>query len=144
MLSKNRGTEIGREFFVYSSYVASIASGATASDSINFDTDSVFVWTQTAYKCTIAAAAQTSSSIIVPNVNLLITKSGSGTQMMDKALPIPSIAGADGGLPFVLAQPTEFEPRQKLTFSYTSIEASVTIANLFVMLIGYKVYYSSV
>lgn len=129
---------IARDFFVYELDFASVANGASANASFNVQSDSDFLWTAGTFAADLAAAAVTDSGRIIPLMNVLITDTGSGRQLMNAAVPIPSIFGV-GQLPFIL-------PRQRLFRSNTTVNvvvsnySSATTYNLKLSFIGEKAF----
>ncbi|MES9859177.1 MAG: hypothetical protein ABW166_21705 [Sedimenticola sp.] len=127
-----------KDFYVYQEDFLALASGGSATGSINIQADSDFVVQKLNYFADIAVAAQTDSSRIIPLVTVQITDSGSGRNLMEAPLPIPSMFGT-GELPFILPQPKLFLARSTITLSVTNFSASTTY-NLRLSLLGYKVF----
>jgi len=128
-----------KEFFVYEADFASVASGASATTNINIQADSDFVLQKLTYHADIASAAVTDSSRIIPNATVILTDTGSGRQLMESAIPIPSLFGV-GELPFILPTPRLFSARATLTVVVANFDAAVTYA-LKLSFMGYKLYY---
>src|SRR5882672_322687 len=60
-----------RMFYVYQTpNIASIAAGGAATNTIQFDIDSVFIWTRLCMFADLAGAVQTPSSLVVPLITL--------------------------------------------------------------------------
>lgn len=123
--------------------IASIANGASTTNTIQFDVDSQFVWVKTTVSADIAGAVQTESSLVVPLVTVLITDLGSGQNFMNAALPVQAVAGLSGELPYIEASPQMVAPNSSLQFQWANYSAGTTYANLRVQLHGYKVYGTS-
>lgn len=132
-------TIVRQEFYTYASNVASIASGANATDSINIEASSDFVLEKLTFFADIAAAAQTVSSQVLPLVKLQITDTGSGNQIFSTALPIPMIFGT-GALPFILPRPRKFDANSTIQLAYTNYDAASTY-QLYIGFVGRKVFY---
>lgn len=114
---------LGKDFFVYNIDYPSIAAGASASGSINVQADSDFQVQKLTYIADLAGGAQTDSSRVVPLLTVLITDSGSGRQLMDRAVPITAIFGT-GQIPFILPQPKIFIARSTVTVSVANYSAA--------------------
>lgn len=130
---------IYRSYYVYTLGVDSIAASAVASDTVNIENDSQFIWTKTSYFCDLAGAAQTDSSRVIPLVNLQITDSGSARQFFDEAQPVNSIAG-QGNIPFILPSPFVFKNNANINASFTNFSNASTYLNLKISLHGFRVY----
>lgn len=127
-----------KEFYAYEVDFSSIASGASSTSNINIQADSDFVLQKLTYHADIAAAAVTDSSRVIPNATVLLTDTGSGRQLMESAVPIPSLFGV-GELPFILPTPRLFAARATLTVVVANFDAAVTYA-IKLSFIGYKLY----
>jgi hypothetical protein len=127
-----------RDFYVYEAETIAIAVGASTNDTISIEADSDFILQKLTYAADIAGATQTESSRLVPNVLLQITDTGSGRQLMQDPIPIPSFFGV-GMLPFILPNPRLFMRNSTIQVAFTSYEAAVT-PDVRLAFIGYKVY----
>ncbi len=132
-------TNIYRSFYTYTLSISAIANGATATDSVNIENDSQFVWIKSTYFCDIAGAIQTESNRVIPLVNVQITDSGSARQFFDQPQPINSIAG-QGNIPFILPAPFIFNNNAKINATFTNFSAGTTYDNLTINLHGFRVY----
>ncbi len=127
-----------RDFYVYEVETIAIAVGASTNDTISIEADSDFILQKLTYAADIAGASQTESTRIIPNVLLQITDTGSGRQLMQDPIPIPSFFGT-GQLPFILPNPRLFMRNSTIQIAFTSFEAAVT-PDVRLAFIGYKVY----
>ena len=127
-----------RDIYTYSAEVAAIAVGGNANDTIAIEADSDFILQKLTYHADIAGAAQTAATRVVPNVSVLIKDTGSGRQLMDTSIPIPSLFGT-GELPFILPNPRLFMRNSTIQVAFTSFEAAIT-PDVFLSFIGYKIY----
>lgn len=127
-----------RDFYVYESQTLAIAAGGSATDTIDIEADSIFILQKLTYQADLAAAAQTDSTRVIPNVLIQITDTGSGRQLMQEPVPIPSIFGT-GELPFILPNPRLFMRNSTINIAYTSFDAAAT-PNIRLAFIGYKLY----
>lgn len=127
-----------RDFYVYEALATAIAVAGSANDTINIEADSDFILQKLTYEADLAGVAQTHATRIVPNVTVQITDTGSGRQLMQNPIPIPSIFGS-GELPFILPNPRLFMRNSTIQVAFTSFEAAVT-PTIRLSFIGYKVY----
>jgi hypothetical protein len=131
-----------RNFFDYSTpALAALAQNATGGNTIQFDTDSIFVWTKTSYHVDIAGAVYTVSTIPVPLVNIQIQDTATTRTLFFQPQPIETMAGGLG-LPFVLPAPQVVMPSASFKFTYTNFSGGggTTYANLQLVLHGWKFY----
>lgn len=124
-------------YWYQSPSVASIAAGANAQVSLQFDQDSTFFWQKLTVFADIAGAAQTPSTRVLPLVTLSLTDSGNSGGFMFAPVPLPAIMG-DGQLPYILPAPFKIGPNRTFVFGFTNFSAATTYANLRVQLHGIK------
>ena len=134
---ENVGTR-RRDFYVYESQAIGLAPAASANDTIQIEADSIFILQKLAYHADIAAAAFTDSTRPVPNVTVQLTDTGSGRQLFNEPIPIPSIFGT-GQLPGILPNPRLFERNSTIQVAYTNFDAAATY-NIRLAFVGYKLY----
>lgn len=127
-----------RDFFVYESEVVALATGATATDTIQIQSDAAFIWQKSAYEADLAGVAQTVTTAIVPNILIQITDSGSNRQLFFNPIPLVNVFGR-GVLPFILPNPRLFIKTSTIQIDYTSFEVAVT-PTVRLSFIGYKFY----
>lgn len=133
-----------RFFFTYQTpNIASLGLGASATNSILFDNDSVFELTKltiSAYTDSPHVANITNSSIVVPSVTLQIQDTGQGAYYSNAAIPLVAYSGAFG-LPYVLPAPQFIAPNATLQFNWTSEQGTggLTYYNLRLQLQGFKI-----
>jgi hypothetical protein len=116
-----------QEFFTYSTGrpAAAIAAGGTQTPFINIQSDADFVIEKLSYAADIAGAVANIGNTPVPNVNVLLTSTGSGSNLMNVAVPLSSLFG-DGRLPFILPYPRVLPANSQLQITLTSFEAAST------------------
>ena len=114
-----------KEFFVYSVAFAAVAPGLTAPGQIIIQADADFE-TQ---KLTFTSD---------PKCNLLITDTGSGRNLMNKAIDLMCLFG-NAQNPFILSVPKIFRANTSISFALTNYSAAETY-NLQLSLIGAKLY----
>lgn len=127
-----------RDFYIYEAEAIGLASGASTNDVVNIEADSNFILQKLAYQADIAAAAFVAETRPIPNVTLQIIDTGSGRQLMQNPIPIPSFFGT-GELPFILPNPRLFMRNSTIQVAFTNFDATVTY-NIRLAFIGYKVY----
>lgn len=141
-----------RDFFIYDSDALPIVAAGNVTDTIAIEADSNFVLQKLAYYATGTAAAEdittdpttvftsglTNEQRLIPPVAVQITDTGSGRQLMNNPIPIPSFFGT-GQLPFVLPNPRLFLRNTTIQVSYTSLDAT-NDWNIRLAFIGYKIY----
>lgn len=127
-----------RDFFVYTVGPLSVASGATATGSIQIQADATFLWEQLTYYATIANAAFTRDATPIPSVTVQIVDTASGKQLFSNPVAIPSIAGT-GELPYPLTQPRYFRPSSQVSVVIANFDAAVAY-NIRLNFIGAKIY----
>lgn len=134
--------EVRRDFYVYGSRAGTtaipLAAGGSANDIINIEADSDFILQKLTYEADIAGAAFTANTRPIPNVNVQLIDSGSGRQLMQNPLPIPSIFGT-GELPFILSNPRFFAKNSTIQVAYTNFDALIGYS-IRLSFIGYKIY----
>ncbi len=136
---KNNPENYHKSFFVYTLSLGALVSGATATDSVNIENDSQFLWTKTSIFADIAGAPQTQDSRVLPLIKLQLTDTGSARQFFDEAQPIINIAGS-GEFPQILPSPFIFSNNASINASFTNFSAATDYANITLSLIGFRIY----
>lgn len=126
-------------YYAYTLNIASLAAGATDSDTINIENDSQFVWTKTAYFADVAGGAQENDTRVIPLINVQLVDSGSARQFFDEPQPVNSIGG-QGAIPFILPAPFIFKNNANINGAFSNFSAATTYANFRLTLHGYRVY----
>lgn len=134
---------INSEYFVYSNGRpgSSVAAGASATYTVQIQADSDFLVEKTAYHADSAGAAQTDSSRPIPNVLVTVVATGSGKQLSNVGVPVPSVFGY-GALPFILPQPYFVPASSVIQLTVQSFEAA-TAWFLTFSFIGRKIYWGA-
>lgn len=132
-------------YFTYQTpNVASLAAGAATAVTIQFDQNSVFNWLRTTFTVDKANAAQTSSTQPIPFVTLQITDTGNGMSFMNGPIPLYSMAGYEGNLPYVLPTPQLVQSNASYQFQWASYSTAgggnETYTNLRLQLHGYRIF----
>ncbi len=151
----NRGTRLGqgedgfqiggrryvaRDFYTYEEdfLEADLVSGATLNGSIEIQADSDFIWQKSCFFADLALAAQTFNTRVIPLVTIQLIDTGSGRNLFELAVPVPSIFGI-GELPFVLPIPRLFFARSTIQVQVSNF-STATNYGLRLSFIGYKAY----
>lgn len=101
-----------------------LAAGAVNTPvNVNIQADADFLILNQTYDANTANAARNAGNYVVPNVNILITDTGSGYQMMDQAVPIPSIFG-NGQFPYILPEPKLLPAKATLQLLFSNYDAA--------------------
>jgi len=127
-----------KDFYTYALAFSSLAAGASATGSFNVQADSDFAVLKQTYFADIAAAAQTRANLVIPLVTVIIIDTGSGRQLMDSGVPIPSIFGT-GEEPYILPTPKIFSARSTVQVTLTNFDAASTY-NIRLMFTGTKIF----
>lgn len=121
---------------------APLAAGAAAVGTINMQANSDFFMTRISARASIAAAAQTVSTVPVPLVRLLITDTGSNQQFSNQAVDLGNLmtAGAQIQGTADLPWPRFVGGRSSLLLNLTSYEAAAAYSTLDIALHGVLVF----
>lgn len=121
----NTNVQDNQDFFVNAATVLSIAPAANVSANIAIEADASFFATKISMFATIAGAAVTQSSIVIPLVTLQITDNGSGRNLFNQAIPLGCIAGG-GDLPYMIPIKRLFRANSSILLNFTNFSASTT------------------
>lgn len=127
-----------RDFYTYEAQTTALGVGLSTNDVINIEADSDFILQKLTYQADLAGVGQTNASRVVPNVLIQIIDTGSGRQLMQNPIPIPSIFGT-GRVPFILPNPRLFMRNSTIQIAFTSFEVADT-PTVRLAFIGYKAY----
>ena len=126
-LSRPGQVIINEEFQVYSTGrptagIAAVTGVQTSNIQIRADSD--FVIEKTTFNADIAAAAQTESTRVLPNVSVQLVVTSSGRQLFNVTVPLTGLFGYSG-LPFIWPKPYIVPASSTLQIQLTSFEAAV-------------------
>jgi hypothetical protein len=132
--------------FVYQTpLVATINHGASSgAQPIQFDNNSTFLWLRSTFVVDIAAAAFLIGTIPIPLITVSIQDTGNGMSFMNAPIPIYTIAGAEGELPYILPTPQLIQPNASYSFSFVNNDAAVNYTNLRMQLHGFRIFNTSI
>ena len=126
------------DFYVYQTLFASVGPGIADSNNVNIQADADFMLQKLTFFASIAGAAQTDSTRVIPLMDVQIIDSGSGRNLFDSSIDVPQIFGT-GELPQILAKPKLFPARSTITVNVSNFSAATTY-RLRLAFIGYKVF----
>lgn len=124
--------------FTYAISFAALAPTATVPGNINIQADAAFLIMSQTYTADVAAAGQTISTQTYPLVNVLLTDTGKGVQLMNQAVPVPQLFG-NGQFPFILPEPYLMQANSNLGVTVTNRDAAQTY-NLTLSFEGVKLF----
>lgn len=132
---------ISDEFFVYSTGrpAAGLAPAGTSNLNLQIQADADFLIEKLSFNADVAAAAQTESSRVLPNITVQLTNTSSGRALFSSQFPLTGIFGS-GELPMILPRQYLLPASSTLQIQLVSFEAANTV---FVTLnfIGRKIYW---
>lgn len=126
-----------KDHFIYAATATALTSGSSATSIIQIQADSDFVVVKMAYFATLAGAAQTESTKVIPLIDISIQDTGSGRNLQSVPIPIDSLAGR-GELPFVLPIPRRFKGSSNINVTFTNSSSGTDYDNVSLSFIGYK------
>lgn len=131
---------IKKDFYTYPvSLSSALTAGSQATQSISIEADASFVWVKSCFFASLASAAQTDSSRVIPLINVQITDSGSGRNLQSAPVPISCMAG-QGELPFILPVPREFKARSTINVTFNNFSTATDYSDVSLLMIGYKIF----
>jgi hypothetical protein len=135
---RNRwGGQYAEDYFCYSTPVANIAPGATATLNFTIAADSTFEWIATTF---------TNNPSVEPgilnyggNLTLQVTDGGSSRNLFHTPLNIQECSG-DGALPLILPIPRRFLSKSQVNVYITNFDTAITYENCILTFIGRKIF----
>lgn len=115
---------IAEDYYIYGIEFEDLSALTTATGFIQIEADSDFLIQKLAYFASIGGAAQTFNTIQIPLVSIVIVDTGSGRQLMNLAVPIPTFFG-DGRLPYILPTPKLFTKNTRINVTVNNFAAAV-------------------
>lgn len=128
-----------REFYVYGIDFEAVAAGTPANGSIQVQADSNFELQKLSFFADIALGDQEQATRVLPLITVQFTDTGTGRQMFNTPIAIPSIMG-DGQIPFILPTTKTFQANASILVTLANY-SSATDYNVRISLIGSKVFY---
>ena len=123
--------------------IGNLAAGATYNTSQTVPQDSRFEWMRSTWFGNLHGGTPPFSDSIQLNVNIFITDSGSGRQLMNAPIPIPMLSGI-GKLPFINPTSRIFNATSTIQISGANFDATSQFDNIFFLMLGRKIYRDSV
>lgn len=141
-----------RDFYIYEAQALALAASGNATDTIQIEADSNFILQKLSYfavvnglnpDLTVATTilftgGLTAEQRILPLVTVQLTDTGSGRQLMQEGIPIPSMFGHEG-LPYVLNNPRLFLRNTTIQVNFVNAD-TVNAYDIRLAFHGYKVY----
>lgn len=127
------------DFYTYSTFIATLAAGATSNQTIQIQADSDFEWVMSTWFAYKDGQAEPFIDGMQVPVTVLITDGGSGRQLMSGAVPISTIAG-NGKQPFINPIPRKFMAKSTVNLTFTNFDAG-QYDNIYFNMIGRKLFY---
>ena len=133
---------ISDEFYIYTTGrpAVGLALLGTSTTNIQIQVDSDFLIEKMSFNADLAGAAQTETSRVLPNVNVLLTNTASGRNLMNVQFPLTGVFGG-GELPFILPRQYLLPGSSTLQIQLVSFEA-VSVPFITLNFIGRKLYWS--
>jgi hypothetical protein len=128
------------DYFWYQATPSALSSVAPAAQTVTqIDADSQFALLALSYQASIAAAALTDGTNVIPLVTINIADGGSGKYLMNGPIPLAAMAG-DGKQPYRLIGPRIFQPNSTININWASFVAAGTSYAITLVLHGVKLY----
>ncbi len=126
------------DFFTYEIDFAALLHGGNTPQTSSFtiQTDANFLWQEASYFADIGGAAFVLNTQPIPNIEILITDTGAGRQLMNAPVPMTNIFGF-GREKSVLRNPRWFAKMASVQIQVNNIDAAVDY-NLKLSFIGTK------
>ena len=119
----------------YETTFAALAAGASTPSQINIDAGTDFYWVASTYMVDTGSNPE-ESTFEIPQLNVVITDTGSQRQLMNAPLPLPCIAGP-GERPYRLILPRLFRANSIIQFNWTNYGATA-YDNLYFVMHGFR------
>jgi hypothetical protein len=130
---------IAEDYYVYQIQFQDLLQGSTQVGFIQIEADSDFLIQKLAQMTDINGAPQTVTTEVVPIVKVVIVDTGSGRQLMNQAVPVPSLFGS-GKLPYILPTPKLFVKNSRINVTVENFSSGTNYANLFLSFEGKKIF----
>lgn len=125
-----------RDFYVYEAGVTNLPVSAQATDTIQIEADSNFILQKLSQfsvsnglngnldvaTTVLLTSGLTAQQRVLPNVGIQLVDTGSGRQLMQNPIPIPSLFGT-GELPFILPNPRLFMRNSTIQVIFTNFDS---------------------
>jgi hypothetical protein len=120
---------------------AAPAPGLTVPGFFLVDSSSPFMLVAGTYRADVAGAAQASGALITPNALVFISDQSSNRNWMQLPVPVPSLFGQSGSLPYFWPQPRLIPANTNIQVSLSNYDAAIT-NNIRLQFHGYRLYAS--
>lgn len=132
---------IAEDFYIYAILFEDLAAGGTDTGFIQIEADSDFLIQKLTYFSDIDGSAQQFQTMDIPLVTIVVVDTGSGRQIMNQAIPIPSLFG-DGRLPYILPTPKLFTKNTRINVTVTNFSSATEYDNIYINFEGKKIFTS--
>ena len=133
---------IAEDYYIYTIQFQDLAALDSDVGFIQIEADSDFLIQKWTYFSDIQGDAVTFNTIDVPLVTVTIVDTGSGRQLMNAPIPVPSLYG-DGRLPYILPTPKLFIKNSRINVNVTNFSTGTDYRNLWLNFQGKKIFTSS-
>lgn len=113
------------DWYVYNVAFAALAPAAIATANVAVEADANFILVKLSGFADIAAAAQTYNTRVVPLVNLQITDTGSGRNLLNGPTAWSNIVGW-GEIPYILPIRRKWKANSTIRIQATNFDAAAT------------------
>ncbi len=127
------------DLFTYPTTSVNLAAGASSAQTITIMADSKFDWMRATMAGNLHGATPPFTDGALLEINVFITDSSSGRQLMQQSVPAQSIAG-NGKLPFINPTSRLFEPSATVQVTLSNTSAANQYDNLVFSMIGRKIF----
>jgi hypothetical protein len=129
-----------KDWFTYTTNItASLAPGVSVPTTFNIDGDSDFFCTKLNVHGTVGNDGTVVDSEQLPEVNIIITDTTSGRQLMNALTPLSNIAGSSR-LPFILPIERFFSAKSTVKVDWFNASDNLTYTTLLLSFIGIKAF----
>lgn len=122
--------------------IGNLAAGATYNTNQTVPQDSRFEWMRSTWYGNLHGGTPPFSDSIQLNVNIFVTDTGSGRQLMNAPIPIPMLSGL-GKLPFINPTSRIFNATSTIQISGANFDATSQFDNIYFLMLGRKIYRDS-
>lgn len=126
-------------FYSYSCRFQDIAAaGGAQSQTITIDGDAPFDWSMSTYQVNVSDGNVTDSSRVVPLATVQISTQDT-QRMLNIQAPLANVFGT-ADKPFVLPRKRRLGIQTRITFDVTNLDTANAIADLWLTLVGEKIF----
>lgn len=128
------------DFYTYGAYITGLAVATSQTTSIQIEADSDFEIIKLTYDAFVDIdTAVEAASRSIPAVNILLTDTGSGRQLMNIPIPVDALFGT-AELPFILPKSKILYSRAVLAITFYNLSASLAYDRIAINFHGRKIF----